>query len=95
MGSPTPASDEVCVIRVPVIKLAGRTIDCRYEILDPDLGDDDAVALIAKTILVDFTDHYWRSDADSIAFRNLKSDASRTVPHPKTDIPSGGIPVEY
>lgn len=95
LKSPQPASDEVCVIRVPVIDLAGRMLDCRYEILDAELDDNDAVVLISKAILVDLTNHYWRSEADDIGFTNLKSGAARTVPYPKSDIPSDGIPVEY
>jgi hypothetical protein len=62
-----------------------RTLLISYQILDPDLSDDDARGLIAHVLLKDFANDYYAPLTDQIAFRNGADPSSPpvTTPYPR------------
>lgn len=72
----------VDVINIPVLEIQGRELVCTYEILAHDIDDEEAKKLIFDVILNEFTDHYYRAQADVIRFENLRSLAKQTIAYP-------------
>lgn len=80
-----PAGDSplsVDVIAIPVLEPRDRELVCTYEILVHDIDDEEAKALIIEVILNEFTDHYYRAQADTIRFENVRTLARQTVTYP-------------
>lgn len=72
----------VDVITIPVLEPRDRELVCHYEILVDDIDDQEAKALIIDVILDEFTGHYYRAQADSIRFENVRTLARQTVAYP-------------
>ncbi len=71
------------VIKIPVLETRGRELVCEYEILVFDIDDAAARRLILDVILGEFADHYYRDQADTISFENLRTKVRWTVPYPR------------
>jgi hypothetical protein len=78
--SPDTAREVVCI---PNLEVAGRTLNVDYEIVGDDLTDDDVMSLVPEVVLKEYSDDYYRSKADEIAFRNLQTGFKRAIPYPK------------
>jgi hypothetical protein len=71
------------VVRIPTLEVAGRTLNIEYEVVGDDLTDDDVMSLVPELVLKEYSEDFYRPQADEIAFTNLHTGFKRTIPYPE------------
>ena len=67
------------VIKIPTLEVRNRILSCEYEILINDITDKIAETLILTVLLRDYMENFYKEEADTIEFKNLKSNSSWTI----------------
>ncbi|MBW4666545.1 MAG: hypothetical protein KME60_03655 [Cyanomargarita calcarea GSE-NOS-MK-12-04C] len=60
------------VIKIPTLELQKHTLICKYEVLKNDITDEIAQLLIKKVLLNEYCDNFYKKQANTIDFVNLK-----------------------